>query len=378
MTERAAHLVPACLAAALLLAAGPASAGNSVAVSGSFYVDSWVIPGSAGQTRATRGVTPDGSLKVGIDINDDLSFSAKACISCHGIELEHAAFDFQPKVWFNVQAGRLAIPFGEFSNRLDQSGHRTVSAPLLYDMGRAAYADRAEFNGPIVMLPYVDTGAMVYGQFFLGKAMQVWYGGWVVAGMKGAADLDWMASRTVPYTDNNRVPSTGGRLALTLTSDGTRFIGDVSLGASYTGGRYDRNGTLAYHAAALDLAIPIWKATLRGEAAMRRTWLDPNASGYGYVLVDHFFDKRGWYAELEHPLGRYLNMVYRYDRLDRLGVPLPGSTSAMTPRSRLERGTAGLVLTPAASLFVKVSYEYWRSSLAPAFHSGHVGVGGAF
>jgi hypothetical protein len=380
MTERTRRSAGrAGLAVALLLAAAPAAAaGSGTSVSGSFYVDAWVIPGSAGQVRATRGVTPDGSIKIGVDINDDLSFSAKACISCHGIELEHAALDWQPSVKLNVMAGRLAIPFGEFSNRLDQSGHRTVSAPLIYDMGRAAYFDRAQFNGPIVMLPYVDTGAMLYGQIFLGQAVQVWYGAYLVGGMKGAADLDWMALRTVPYTDNNRVPAGGGRLALTLTSEPGRFFGDVSLGASYTGGRYDRNGKLAYHAGAVDLAIPFWKATLRGEVAYRRTWLDPAASGYGWILVDHYFDKRGGYAELEHPLGRYLNVVYRYDRLERLGVPLPGSSAAMTPRSRLERATAGLVLTPAPSLFVKLSYEYWRSSLAAGFHSGHLGLGGAF
>jgi hypothetical protein len=377
MTERwrGSRLVP-WLAAALLLPAGPAAQG--VSLSGSFYLDDWIVPGHVAPPQASRGLTPDGSLKVGLDVNDELSFSAKACLSCHGIELEHAAFDFQPKVWFNVQFGRLAVPFGEYSNRTDQSGHRTVSAPLIYDMGRMAYADRSEFNGPIVMLPYVDTGLMVYGQFFLGSVMQVWYGAYLVGGFKGAADVDWMALRSVPYTDNNRLPSCGGRLALTLTSPPGRLIGDVSLGASYTGGRYDRSGRLQYHAGAVDLAIPIRKITLRAEVAYRRTRLDPAASGYGYVLIDDYFDKRGGYAELEHPLGRYLNMVYRYDRLDRIGVPLPGSAAAMTPRSRLERATAGLVVTPAASLYLKLSYEYWRPSAQPAFHSGHLGLGGAF
>ena len=50
----------------------------------------------------------------------------------------------------------------------------------------------------------------------------------------------------------------------------------------------------------------------------------------------------------------------------------------MAPDSRLERATAGIVVTPAASLFVKLSYEYWMPSGYPEFHSGHVGVGGAF
>jgi hypothetical protein len=349
MTKR---LLPrALVAAAVLLGAGAASASPGVAVSGSMYVDTWVIPDET--VRATQGVTPDGSIKVSVDINDDLSFSAKACIGCHGVEVEHASLDYQPKTWFNVQLGRLAIPFGEYANRVDQSGHKPVSGPLIYDMGRSAYADRSNFNGPVVMLPYVDTGVMVYGQFFLGQSVQIWYGAYGVAGLKGSGDVDWISMRSVPYTDNNRTPA-------------------------YGGGRFDKTGALQYDAVAVDLAIPFWKATLRGEAAMRRTQLDPTAPGYGYEVVDDFFDKRGFYAELEHPLGRYLGMVYRWDTLERLGVPLPGSAPAMTPSSRIDRATAGVVLTPAASLFVKLSYEYWMPSGYPEWNSGHLGVGGAF
>jgi hypothetical protein len=245
-------------------------------------------------------------------------------------------------------------------------------------MGRSAYADRTNFNGPVLMLPYVDTGALAYGQFFLGSAVQVWYGAYAVAGLKGAGDVDWIAMRSVPYTDNNRRPSFGGRLALTLTSEPGGLFGDVSLGGSWTGGQFDKAGALRYDAFAVDLAIPVWKATLRGEAALRRTQLDRAAPGYAWQVVDDFFDKRGFYAELEHPLGRFLGVVYRFDRLERLGVPLPGSAAAMTPSSRVERATAGLVVTPAASLFVKLSYEYWMPSGYPEFHSGHLGVGGAF
>lgn len=361
---------------ALLLGAGAASASSGVAVSGSFYVDSWIIPGSS--IRAPQGLTPDGSLKVGVDINDDLSFSAKACISCHGVEIEHANLDYQPKTWFNVQMGRIAVPFGEYSNRIDPSGHKTASAPLIYDMGRMAYGDRSNFNGPVVMLPYVDTGLMVYGQFFIGSSVQVWYGAYGVGGLKGSGDVDWMSLRAIPYGDNNRTPAYGGRVAITLTTEPGGLFGDVSLGGSYTGGRFDKSGALQYDAAAADLAIPIWKITLRGEAALRRTQIDPKAPGYGYAVVDEFFDKRGFYAELEHPLGRFLSVVYRYDMLERLGVPLPGSSPAMAPSSRLARATAGLLLTPASSLFIKLSYEYWMPSGYPEFHSGHVGVGGAF
>jgi len=196
--------------------------------------------------------------------------------------------------------------------------------------------------------------------------------------MKGANDIDWMALRAIPYTDNNRTPAYGGRLAMTFVSEPGHFFGDVSLGASYTGGRFDRDAKLQYDALAADLAIPFWKATLRGEWAMRRTAIDPAARGYTYAVVDDYVDKTGFYAELEHPLGRFTSVVYRYDQLARRGVPLPGSAAAMTPDSRLERWTGGVMITPASSFYVKLSYEYWMPSDHPEFHSGHVGVGGAF
>ena len=372
---RAARLVAL---AALLAAPAAALAGPAPAFSGSVYVDSWVVPKSAGNVHGTTGVTTDGSIKLGLDINDNLSFSAKACLSCHGVEFENASLDFAPKQWFNVQIGRIAVPFGEYSNRIDQSGHKTTSAPLIYDMGRMAYGDRSNFNGPIIMLPYVDTGALVYGQFFIGGKVQVWYGGYTVAGLKGAADVEWMSMRSVPYSDNNRTPSYGGRLAMTLITEPGGVLGDVSLGASYTGGRFDKDAALQYDAAAVDLAIPIFGATLRGEYALRRTHLDPAAKGYGYAVIDPFFDKAGFYGELEHPLGRWIALVYRYDQLERKGVPLPGSSAAMSTDSKLQRLTGGLVLTPASSLYLKLSCEYWKPSDFPAFYSGHFGVGGAF
>jgi len=378
MTDRARRCAALALGLALLAAPPMAAAAPSIQMSGSVYVDDWIIPGPPAGARAPQGLTPDAAIKLGLDVHDELTFSIKACVGCHGVEVEHAALDYQPRSWFNVQIGRLAIPFGEYSNRVDPSGHKTASAPLIYDMGRMAYADRASFNSGVVMLPYVDTGALVYGQVFLGTSLQVWYAGYAVSGYKGSNDVDWVSLRSPPYVDNNDQPSYGGRLALTLGSNPGALLGDVSLGASYTGGRYDRAAGLRYDAVGADASIVLWKLTLRGEWALRRTRLNTAAAGYQWQVVDPFFDKSGFYLELEHPLGRYLALVYRYDRLDRKGVPLPGSSAQMTPDARLERATAGLVLTPAAAVFVKLSYEYWRPSLASAFHSGHVGLGGAF
>jgi len=375
MTDRRARRL---VLVAALCAAGPALAAEGVLFSGSAYVDYWGIPDRGVASRAPQSFAPSTSIKIGIDINDDLSFSAKACIGCHGIDVEHVALDYQPKTWFNVQAGRIAVPFGEFSNRVDPSSYRTASAPLVYDMGRMAYGARSAMNLGVLPLPYVDTGVLLYGVRWMGERLQVWYGIWGVAGLRGSNDLDWMAMRSVPYNDNNREPAGGGRLAITFSSDPGRFFGDASIGASYTGGRYDKEARLRYHVVGADATFRFSKLILRGEYVARRTDLDTAASGYPYALEDDWFRKDGFYGEAELPLGKYVAAVYRYEELRRTGAPLPGSIAELSTDSRFVRHTGGFVVSPASAVYLKLSWEYWDTTDFGRFHTYHAGLGGAF
>ena len=244
MTERRARRTA--LVVAALLAPAAAGAVEGVIYSGSAYVDYWGIPEKSIAAASPQGVAPMASLRIGIDVNDDLSFTTKACISCHGIDAEQIALDYQPKSWFNVQFGRISVPFGEFSNRVDPGSYKTASPPLIYDMGRMAFGSRSAMNLGVLPLPYVDTGALVYGVRWLGEKIQVWYGVYGVAGLRGSNDLDWMAMRSIPYNDNNRVPAGGGRLALSYSANPGAFFGDANLGGSYTTGRYDKDATRSY------------------------------------------------------------------------------------------------------------------------------------
>jgi hypothetical protein len=126
-----------------------------------------------------------------------------------------------------------------------------------------------------------------------------------------------------------------------------------------------------------DAAFKLGPFTFRGEYAFRQTDLDPDAR-YAFQLVDSFIQKDGWYAELEHPLGKYLNLVYRYDELRRRGMPLPGANASLSTDSLIKRYTAGFVLTPAQAVFMKVGWEYWEPKDFEKFHSFHLGFGGAF
>jgi len=380
MTERRlARLTLAAAAGLALLAGARAEAKSAVNVSGSIYVDQWWLSSKTAADHTIGAITPDGALKVSADVHDDLAVSAKACFGCHGIEVEHLSVEYTPKSWFNVSAGRVVVPFGEYANRIDPGSHRSVSAPLIYDMGRMPYGDKTGFNLGVIPVPYVDTGAILYGQSWIGERVQVWYGGYGVAGLRGSNDADFTSMRSVYYADNNRLPSGGGRLALTWSQEDPSFVlGDVSVGGSFTGGRYDQPGSLPYAAWGLDAQTRVGPFTLRGEYAARRTHIDPSAPGFRFVVVDPWFDKKGWYAEIEHPIGKWLGAVYRYDRMDRVGVPVPGMITQISPDSTIKRVTAGLMLTPATSFYVKASYEYWDFSDLGTTHGVHVGVGGSF
>ncbi len=383
MTEgrvpRTAAAVPVALAvAAALLAPGAAGAAEGVIYSGSAYVDYWGIPDKGVATRSPQAVAPMTSIRIGLDVNDDLAFTAKACIGCHGIDVEHVALDYQPKSWFNVQFGRISVPFGEFSNRVDPGSYKTASPPLIYDMGRMALGSRSAMNLGVLPLPYVDTGALVYGVRWVGERIQVWYGVYGVAGLRGSNDLDWMAMRSIPYNDNNRVPAGGGRLALAYSSDPGSFFGDANLGASYTAGRYDKDATRSYEAWSADATLRLGKLLLRGEYASRKTDLDPAATGYPFALVDPWFQKQGFYAEAEVPLGGYLSAVYRYEELRRTGTPLPGSIEGLSADSAFVRHTGGVVITPVSALYLKLSWELWQTTDFGDFNTYHAGIGGAF
>ncbi len=380
MTDRRDLPRLAAVAALLAAVAAPraARAAEGVIYSGSAYVDEWVVPDKTVGKNSPQGVAPMTSLRIGLDVNDDTAFTAKACISCHGVDFEQVSLDYQPKSWFNVQFGRIPVPFGEFSQRVDPGSYKTASAPLIYDMGRMAWGGRSAMNLGVLPLPYVDTGALVYGVKWIGEKIQVWYGVYGVAGLRGSNDLDWMAMRSIPYNDNNRVPAGGGRLALSYSAEPGAFFGDANLGGSYTTGRYDKDAVRNYEIWAVDATLRLGKLVLRGEYASRKTDLDTAATGYPYALVDSWFKKDGFYAEAEVPLGGWVSAVYRYDELHRSGTPLPGSVAELTAKSDFVRHTGGLMITPAAALYLKLSWELWQTTDFGDFQTYHAGIGGAF
>jgi hypothetical protein len=362
----------------VLALASATTAAASVTVSGSAYVDYWFLSTQQARQTSLSPLTPEAALKVEIDVHEKVSFSARMCFGCHGLEIDRAHLDFTPSQYLNIQVGRIGVPFGEFSVRYDPTSHRTVGKPLIYEMGRMPYYGRNAFNLGVVPTPYVDTGAVVYGQLWFGESVQLWYGAYVVGGFKGTNDFDWVSMRTPYYLDNNRFPSAGARTVLTISGASGSFFRDFSLGISGMHGAYDPGAQRKYTALGLDLSLRVGPMTFRSEAAFIRFNIDPDAPGYKYALISPFVDKGGLYVEAEHPIGSNLIMLYRFDMLRRAGVPLLGALEGLSPDSRIFRYTQALQVLLGESVFVKASYEYWWLNDFQPFHSAHLGLGGMF
>jgi hypothetical protein len=326
-----------------------------------------------------QGLTTEIALKVDADVSDELSFSGKVCHGCHGFEVDRAYVDYAPHDLFNVKAGRVPVPFGEFNTRHDPSNHKTSSKPLPYAMGHMARYQSNQFNLGVLPVPYVDQGAVVYGNAWPTDFLQLYYAGYVVAGFKGTNDFDFIRQRSPYYVDNNRDVAVGGRALLTVVDAPTLpdWLIDLSLGASLMNGAYDDASRLKYWIAGSDLTLRLRWLTLRAEYAMRRTDIDTSVSGYIYEPGDNFITKAGFYVEIEHPLGSIVEAVYRFDGLDRRGVPLPGNTITST-NSRIRRYTQGINFLLTTAFKLKLGYEYWWFSEFKDIHVGHSSIVGTF
>lgn len=380
MTDRSRRVSLGTLVVAALLA-GPAAA-TDITASGSASVDYWLTTSEAARNRATSGwsgitgFTAEAAFKLEADVHEKLSVTVRACFGCHGLEIDRAHIDYTPSVYFNVQAGRIGVPFGEMSIRYDPSSHRSISKPLIYEMGRMAYYTPNAFNLGVVPQPYVETGAVVYGQLEH-KSLVVWYGGYVVAGLRGNNDFDYRSMRTPFYIDNNDEPAGGGRVVFTVSPNAS-VVKDVQLGASGMFGRYDSRRTLKYTALGLDASARIGSLTLRTEAAFIRVDMQPDPRFYRYRLIDTYMDKGGFFVEAEHPIGSHLMTLYRFDVLARKGNPLLESVPELSPDSRIYRYTQAFQILLSDSVHAKVSYEYWHLTDFPDFHSVHLGFAGSF
>jgi hypothetical protein len=355
--------------ASLVLVASIPAAALEPMLSGSASLDYRSVSGPTAPQNPSvlgiNGLTLEVAQKVVVDVGHGVSFTAKACGGCHGLELDQAYGEVHFKPLFNFRVGRINVPFGEFTVRHDPSNFSTPSKPLPYAMGDMLNYSREGFNLGIVPAPYVDNGLEVFGSLSLGDTVQLDYTVYGIKGLAGDNDLDFASSRT--YVDNNKLPAFGARLVLTGE--------DWAIGASGNAGTYDPKDQLWYLMAGLDFYLRLGPVVLRAEALGRRTDLDPTAQGYPYTLVDRWFLKAGWYAQVDWTPHPQLSVVLRSDGLQRFGMPLPES-ELTRPTVGVQRQTLALLVRANEHLAVKLDYELWTFSGTPYLtrHMGRLGV----
>ena len=332
-------------------------------LSGSASVDYRFISGLNPQQNPSplgiAGLTFEVAQKVVAEVGHGVSFTVKACGGCHGLEVDQGFGEVRLKRFFNVRVGRLNVPFGEFTLRHDPANFTTPSKPLPYAMGDMLEYGRVGFNLGIVPGPYVDNGVEAFGSFSLSATAQLDYAVYVVKGLAGDNDLDFARSRS--YVDNNKSPAFGARVV--LTGD------DWAVGGSVSAGAYDPKDALWYVMGGLEFYARVGRFVVRAEVLARRTDLDPAAEGYAFTLIDSWFLKAGWYAQVDWSPRPELTFIVRSDGLHRLGMPLPFTD--LSQSAGVQRQTAAMMVRTHEHLAVKLDYELWTFVGAP-FQTRHV------
>ncbi|MCI0333263.1 MAG: hypothetical protein L0228_08580 [Planctomycetes bacterium] len=200
-----------------------------------------------------KGFFPD--VWVGIDWrppNSPVSGKVTVCASCHGtnndglgVELVEASATLdlchlltrEPpeerphcRMAAELEMGRFIVPFGAFSERVHPGALRTVSLPLMYNMGRRVGPIGP--GQPVIPQPYSDEGVNLHLEYDLKGDWDVTFDSYAVNGLQFGGPGVFFFSRS--YMDNNSNVAVGGRS--TIGNQHWRF------GSSVAGGELQDDG----------------------------------------------------------------------------------------------------------------------------------------
>ena len=320
------------------------------------------------------GFMPETWLGVSFQPKGFVSARATACFTCHNepaegllsrIDLVEAAvrFDFmqliEPHCRGNwqaaVDAGRFVVPFGAFASQVNPGVYRTVSQPLIYNMGQRVNA--SQLGDPVLPMPYSDEGTNLSFTVPLTETIKASWDGYVVNGLQGDADgINFHTS--TDYVDNNRSPAIGSRLTV-----GNQYL---RLGGSIMGGRFANfpnaspvDSGLAYLIFGADVTAR-YKDLLRVQAEFAQRNSDRVVALPG-VLVDRE-SLGGGYVECELLVSRRykISALVRYDEQVRNALLPPPGSSLTTGDFSVSRFTYGLNWTLPGGSLLMVNHEYWH------------------
>lgn len=288
-----------------------------------------------------------------------VSGSVVACTSCHGVnqglgvELVEASATLDLVHWFTrcppskrcpgsleakLKAGRFIVPFGAYSGRVHPGALRTVSPPLMYNMGRRA--EVSFFFQPVLNMPYSDEGFNLHLRQPLAHGND-WSATLDVYGVNGlqVGDGDvFFFSRS--YRDNNSNVAVGGRA--TIGNPKLRVGGSVASGEMQNESAPEQ----FYKLAGGDVTLR-WNDTFRTyyEYAIR---VEDPFPGFRSVIYGHLIE-----SEVMLLSDPQISLLARYDTLDHSG--------ALGERFT-ERFTWGLNFGVYGGSLLILNQEHWKFS----------------
>lgn len=316
------------------------------------------------------GFFPDVWLGANWQTNSPLSARATACVSCHTepgsasrIELVEAALRFDlakaagccGPLRASLDAGRFVVPFGAFSSQSNPGVYRTVTMPLIYNMGQRVRS--GDFD-PVLPMPFSDEGAsLAFGAPLMGEVI-VSLDTYVINGLQGTADgVDFDLSRD--YVDNNSRPSAGGRLYL-----GNNLL---RLGSSIVGGQFSPSGGSGPANEDLYYQVYGWDATFRYQDVFRvqceyaRRDSDRIGESFADMGPLRLRDKvDGYYIESELLVSRryLISLLARYDWQQQSLTQAPEGFS-VAASAGVTRWTFGLNVNLVGGSLLMLNYEHW-------------------
>jgi len=310
-----------------------------------------------------EGFFPD--VWVGADWNPpDNPFSAQimACTTCHTdgsgsmnmelvegsirADLLHlatgeSAVERSSDLRLEAKGGRIAVPFGAYSGMAHPGVYRTLTNPLMYNMGR-----RVGYYEPVLPMPYSDEGVDLHLGVPLPHAFLVQVDGYAVNGLQEGG---FYPSRS--WSDNNSNAALGGRIALRGPS--------VTIGGSYATGELQGSGSPKK-----DYQLVGGDITIRFSGVIRIYYEYARREEDSTPTLESSFS--GNVAEVEGKIwsNPQVTLLVRYDNV---------RNSALYGGATVERITWGPAITlPGGSLFI-INHEQWKHE-APLYNEDIFGV----
>jgi hypothetical protein len=349
---------------------GDASGGGG-GESASFSIGGTLSPmwrGSDNSNLQNPGFFPMTWVGVNWQGTGPISGRATACISCHNeitsrLELVDAAARVDltkcldsfcdcccdHNLQASIEAGRFIVPFGAFYQQVNPGVYRTVTVPLIYNMGQRVFP--AVLPVSVIPMPYSDEGASVNVSLGSTDDINVTFQSYAVNGLQGFTDIDFLLSRD--YVDNNRFPTVGGRLTV-----GNK---DFRIGGSVMGGRYNPEGVLPNNQG-LNYLLYGADATYRWEDILRLQFEYAQRDNDKFFFPTSVGENHigGCYVEGEVLLRRcwHLSLVSRYDMM---GWEFANDPSIGLPPTKANERvlTVGLNWTLPGGSLLMVGDDHW-------------------